>query len=259
MSQPLPPSQPIPTIGHHLLVPDWVDQANNGTVILGKEASKHLGQVLRIQVGEPISLTDGRGQIAQTHVVEATKTVVRVDVTDRWHQDAWPSRFRLMHALPKAKKLDEVIRRACELGVDDFYPIQSARCDRKLDTAKADTQVERWQAIADSATEQSRRAWAMQVHSVTPMPTRESSDLTSGGVANRFVFWEEATQPLQQALNAIAPGDLTMLVGPEGGLTAEEVNMSGFTPVRIGPRILRTETAGVTAAALGSWHLDRLN
>lgn len=248
MPTPLAPDQPIPTKGHHLIVADWPTQAATGLVTLGKEASKHLGQVLRIQVGEPLSLTDGQGHIAQATVAEASKQTVRVEVGEQWHQDPWPSLLVVMHALPKAKKLDEVIRRACELGVDDFYPIQSARCDRKLDTAKAAAQVERWQAIADSATEQSRRAWAMTVHPVAPMP------VDTQGV----VLWEEATAPLSEVLTACPKGDLTLLVGPEGGLTREEVEASGLTPASLGPRILRTETAGVTAAALGSWHLGRL-
>lgn len=249
MPQPLSPDQPIPSNGHHLIVADWPTQAESGLVTLGKEASKHLGQVLRIQVGELLSLTNGYGHIAQGKVAEASKHVVRVEVAQQWAQAAWPNRLIVMQALPKAKKLDEVIRRACELGVDDFYPIQSARCDRKLDATKAIAQVERWQAIADSATEQSRRSWAMTVHPVAPMPTN----------AQGIVFWEEATAPLSEVLaNHPVATDLTLLVGPEGGLTREEVQASGLTPASLGPRILRTETAGVTAAALGAWHLERL-
>lgn len=248
MSQPLAPAQPIPTRGHHLIVGDWPTQAATGLVTLGKEATKHLGQVLRIQVGEPLSLTNGQGHIAQATVAEASKHTVRVAVEEQWVQEPWPIRLTLMHALPKAKKLDEVIRRACELGVDDVYPIQSARCDRKLDAGKAQTQVERWQAIADSATEQSRRAWVMTVHPIAPMPVR----------AEGIVLWEEARVPLSTVLTNHPKADLTLLVGPEGGLTREEVETSGFTPASLGPRILRTETAGVTAAALGSWHLGRL-
>lgn len=248
MPTPLAPDQPIPTKGHHLIVADWPTQAATGLVTLGKEASKHLGQVLRIQVGEPLSLTDGQGHITQGTVAEASKNTVRIEVGEQWHQAVWPTRLIVMHALPKAKKLDEVIRRACELGVDDFYPVQSARCDRKLDAAKAETQLERWQAIADSATEQSRRAWAMTVHPVTPMPKG----------AQGIVLWEEATTPLSSVLADLPESDLTLLVGPEGGLTRGEVEASGLTPASLGPRILRTETAGVTAAALGSWHLGRL-
>lgn len=244
----LAPNQPIPTSGHHLIVVDWPTQAESGLVTLGKEASKHLGQVLRIKVSEPLSFTNGHGHIAQGTVAEVSKNTIRVEVGKQWLQTPWPTTLTVMHALPKGKKLDEVIRRACELGVDHFYPIQTARCDRKLDTAKAEAQVERWQAIADSATEQSRRAWAMTVHSVTSMP-----HYTKG-----IILWEEATAALSTVLANHPEGDLTLLVGPEGGLTREEVEASGLTPASLGPRILRTETAGVTAAVLGSWHLGRL-
>ena len=248
MYSPLAPADPIPTHGHHVVVADWPAQANAGLVTLGKDASKHLGQVLRIQPGEPISLTDGQGHVAQGTVAEVSKQAVRVEVGEQWVQEPWPIRLTLMQALPKAKKLDEVVRRACELGVDAFYPIQSARCDRKLDAGKAAAQVERWQTIADSATEQCRRAWTMTVHPVAAMPRN----------AQGIVLWEEATEPLSTVLADLPEGDLTFLVGPEGGLTREEVEASGLTPASLGPRILRTETAGVTAAALGSWHLGRL-
>ncbi|MGY0406590.1 RsmE family RNA methyltransferase, partial [Pseudoalteromonas sp. SYSU M81241] len=69
---------------------------------------------------------------------------------------------------------------------------------------------------------------------------------------------EEATTPLSVVLDSHDVGDLVFLIGPEGGLTAQEVEMSNMTPARLGPQILRTETAGVTAAALGAWHLGRL-
>lgn len=245
----LAPHEAIPTVGHHLLVPDWPAQTKTGPVTLTKEASKHLGQVLRIQPGEPISLTDGQGHIGQAVVDNASKPRVSVIVNARWFQPPWPNKLIIIQALPKAKKLDEVIRRACELGVDVFRPVMSARCDRKLDAIKAQAQAARWQAIADSAVEQCRRAWAMQVANVTPIPVNQPG----------IVLWEEATTPLAEVLADYPEGDITMLVGPEGGLTQEEVMATAMTPASVGPRILRTETAGVTAAALGAWHLGRLS
>ncbi len=248
VTSPLSADQPIPTVGHHLIVPDWPAQAESGVVHLGREASKHLAQVLRSRAGQPISLTDGCGHIAQTRVQSLSNMHVHVVVEQTWTQTRWPWLLSLVQAIPKGKKLDEVIRRACELGVDQFYPILTDRCDRKLDANKAQMLVTRWQAIANSATEQSRRAWMMTVSPIGSIPT----DMPG------IVLWEEATTPLSVVLDSHDVGDLVFLIGPEGGLTAQEVEMSNMTPARLGPQILRTETAGVTAAALGAWHLGRL-
>ena len=158
--------------------------------------------------------------------------------------------------------MDDVIRHATEVGVAGFIPLVSSRCVAKLDSKKERSRVQRWQAIAKSAAMQSGRTSVPEV--CAPVSVAQATELLSDFTCV-LVCWEEcpATSIISQAIakslatsaiHDIKDARIAVVVGPEGGLSADEVSLltSGpqSWPVTLGPAILRTETAGVVAPAL---------
>ncbi|HSK96711.1 MAG TPA: RsmE family RNA methyltransferase, partial [Euzebyales bacterium] len=149
-------------------------------------------------------------------------------------------RVRVVCGLPKQRKLDEVV------------PAHTARSQVRLDARRAARARARWQAVARAASCQSRRARLLHVASVTLW------DRAFTGAEHGVVFWEEAVRPLHDVAFDDLAADITVGVGPEGGLTAQEITMTGLPAVALGDTILRTETASVVAPALVLHRLGRL-
>jgi 16S rRNA (uracil1498-N3)-methyltransferase len=159
---------------------------------------------------------------------------------------------RVVCGLPKQRKLDEVIARLAEIGVDEVVPAHTTRSQVRLDAGRADRSRARWQAIARASAGQSRRARVLRVGAVTAW------DRAFDGVEHGVVFWEDAVRPLHDVAFDDLAGQITVGIGPEGGLTAQEITATGLPPVGLGATILRTETASVVAPALVLHRLGRL-
>ena len=229
-----------PTVGpHFLLDPAAVD---GESVELKGEDARHLAVVLRAEPGAPVSVSDGTA-LLQTRIVRATPTSVRLAVTDRHPQPRPRPALTVVHALPKARKLDGVVQRLTEIGVDRLVPVHSERSQVRLDASRAARAVARWRAVAMAAAKQSRRVRPLEIADVG----RWDSAFPEACVG--VVAWEESTEPLRGRV----PSDVEELwlgIGPEGGLTSEEAHGPGLPVVSLGPTVLRTETAGLVAATL---------
>jgi 16S rRNA (uracil1498-N3)-methyltransferase len=238
----------VRTRGPHFFV-DAVD--GDHATLTGDEA-RHLTAVLRARAGDPVSLADGSGVVWQARVV-ATGDPVRVALTHRQDVPVPRPRLTVVHALPKGRKLDEAVQRLSEVGVDRLVPVHSARSQVRLEGPKADKAVQRWRAVALAAAKQSRRARLLDVAAV--------GDWTASFVgATGVVVWEEARVPLGEVA-ATWPADVddvVLAVGPEGGLTDDEVRASGLPAALLGDTILRTETAALVAASVVLHRLGRL-
>jgi 16S rRNA (uracil1498-N3)-methyltransferase len=249
------PAAPPPTRGHHVVL-GRLD--GPGRLRVDGPAGHHLGAVLRVRVGEPVSLTDGRGALAQAVVTAVGRDVVDVEVDDPVRRPAPRPAVTVLQALPKGRKLDDVVQRLAEVGVDRLVPVVTARTVKRVDGGAKEARLrDRWQAVARAAAEQSRRAHLLAVDEVASW-----AEATAGEVRG-LVLHERATTPLGRAAAALAAGadehdELLVAVGPEGGFEDREVEASGLVPVRLGATILRTETAGVVGAALLLHHLGRL-
>jgi 16S rRNA (uracil1498-N3)-methyltransferase len=227
------------------------------TVALGDEDVHHLTRVLRLRPGAEVEVADGRGRqvtaILDSGVVVLTAAPV---ATPRPRPE-----LVLAQALPKGRKLDEVVRLATELGVDRIVPAAAARSVVTLTGERAERAAERWRAVGRAAAEQARRPFLPHVG--TPVELAVLPRVA--GVADRGLL-------LVAALGATPLPDLvepawrerprvTVVIGPEGGLTADEVAAlvaAGARAVGLGPTVLRTEHAGgaalaVLAALLGRW------
>jgi len=218
--------------------------------VTGSDAHQ-IKDVLRMKPGEQIELLTGDGQVHEAKIISLAKGRVACAVLSSRQDESEPkTRVTLAQALPKARKMDLVVEKCVELGVHRIIPMLSERVIAK------EGKPERWQKIAKEAAEQSKRAIIPQVGEA--MNFRDVLKL-KGRFELALIPWEaEKQHSLKQALSGKTPGSILLLIGPEGGFSATEVDLArqaGFVSVSLGKRILRTETAGFAALAAINYEL----
>ena len=228
-----------------------IDPPVGGMAALPAEEARHAAKVLRLKPGDAVCAMDGsghrwRGEIAE---IESGVTVRLLEPLDD-HEAA--VRVTVYEGIPKADKLDLIAQKLTELGAARLTPVRMERCVAKLDRKDGEKRRERLQKIAREAAKQCGRGLPLQVSA--PLDWREAlHDMAGHDVL--LVPWEEATGVRMGEVFARCPEarDIGIVVGPEGGITAEEVRSMleiGGRAITLGPRILRTETAAVVCAAL---------
>jgi 16S rRNA (uracil1498-N3)-methyltransferase len=211
------------------------------------EAQAHyIGRVLRHAAGDAVQLFDGSGQEYLGELIEVGKKSVRVELREALAGMAEsPLSIHLGQGLSRGERMDWAIQKATELGANQISPIVSARCEVRLKDERADKRMAHWRQIAISACEQCGRSSLPQIN---PPLTLEQ-------------WLEQVEADLKLVLHPVAepwashpqPASLAMLIGPEGGLSEDEVQQAmarGFHAARLGPRVLRTETAPVVALSV---------
>ncbi|MDO4291134.1 MAG: 16S rRNA (uracil(1498)-N(3))-methyltransferase [Eggerthellaceae bacterium] len=231
--------------------------------------AKH-ARVLRLKAGEHIAVIDAAQDYFECEVASFSDDIPLVKIARHLDAPDEGAQVVLVQGLPKGDKFEDVVRHATEVGVAAFVPMRCARSVVKLDEKRASRKVERWRSIAKSAAMQAGRAYVPEVSE--PCGLHEVCDLVSQATAV-LVCWEEAPQTASMAeavrsaladtLTPAADARVAVVVGPEGGLTAEEVDaLKACNPraslVSLGPAILRTETAGLIAPALALYELGGL-
>ncbi|MFZ5592299.1 MAG: 16S rRNA (uracil(1498)-N(3))-methyltransferase [Bacillota bacterium] len=224
--------------------------------IEGSDA-KHISRVLRLGPGDQIMLLDGNGRAARARIVAVHKDTVTCSILEYTAATGEPPlRVILLQALPKGDKLEQIIQKAVELGVHEVWPVQTRRCVVQLAGEKATARQNRWQRVAYEAAKQCRRPAVPQVR----MLLAWADALAALPPSTLLILpWEEeAGTGLKSVLNQPVPATVAVAVGPEGGWAPEEVELArrhGARTVSLGPRILRTETAGpaVLAALMFHW------
>ncbi len=221
-------------------------------VALLPEDHNHAYRVLRLKTGEAVTLADGKGFSALGKVSVSNQAEVRV-ILERELPLAEPViEITLLQALIKGDKMDLIFRQAVELGVTRLVALETDRTVPQRDSKKAEKVLQRWKAIARSASAQCRRPYLPQVEPQLKM--RDFID--QAGTIPIIVPWEaEGSLPLAKYLRQPCPPGraVFVLIGPEGGFTTGEIEklaQCGAVTVSLGPRILRSETAAVTAIAL---------
>ena len=211
------------------------------------EAQAHyIGRVLRHAVGDAVQLFDGSGQEYRGALIEVGKKSVRVELTEQFNGlSESPLRVHLGQGLSRGERMDWAIQKATELGAAEITPIVSERCEVRLKDERADKRMSHWRQVAISACEQCGRSVLPQIN-----PPLLLADWLTQVEAELKLVLHPVAEPLQSHAK---PGTLAFLIGPEGGLSEAEVlraTDSGFHPARLGPRVLRTETAPVVALAV---------
>ncbi len=227
---------------------------------LSDSAGAHLVRVLRLTVGQKITVFDGRGCEMDAHISVIRGTRVTVVLEGLRHSVTESAlSLTLLQSISRAERMDWTIQKATELGVRRIVPLKTEHTIVRLDAQAGEKKRAHWAAIAAAACEQCGRAVVPSVDSPITLPeylARLRQDDPSSAI--KLALDPESSVRLH-ALGGLS-GGASLLVGPEGGLSANELRLAlnnGFTGLRLGPRIMRTETAAIaTLAALQTLYGD---
>lgn len=218
-----------------------------GTVVLDGPEGRHAAAVKRIRVGEVVQLGDGRGAVARAHAIAVAKDSVEFALDEVVHHPASAPRVVLAQALVKGDRGELAVELATEAGVDTILPWRAARCVARWEQGpRGEKALARWRSTVREAAKQARRPWIPEVGE----PVTTADLVARGGPA--LVLHESAEAVLSVA-DLPADGEVLLVVGPEGGVSDEELaalTAAGARPVRLGPEVLRASTAA--AVALGA-------
>jgi 16S rRNA (uracil1498-N3)-methyltransferase len=216
-------------------------------LITGSEA-RHVGRVLRLEVGDTIKLIDEMGWEYRGEITDKKTQAIEVRILERYPpRKEFPINVVLGQALPKARKMDYIVQKATELGVDSIIPFFSTRTVPELDRNRQGKKGERWEKIVFEATKQCGRTVIPQVKKIV---TFEEVIKKGDDKSLKIILWEdEKNNRLHNVLENLQQfKKIIILVGPEGGFTEKEVDEArdhGFLSVGLGNSILRTETVGI--------------
>jgi len=217
-------------------------------VALSPQASQHVGVVLRMKPDETLTLFCGDDREFLARIIEVKKKQVFVSIgTVNIISRESPLRIHLAQAISKGDRMDFVMQKAVELGVTSIIPIISQRCVVSLDKERLAKKLQQWQAIVISSCEQSGRNRVPLVH----QPLHIGQYLKEATGQFKLVLSPKATKSWRDY--ETVPKEIALLIGPEGGFNDEEINEAlaqGFQSLSLGPRILRTETAAITALSV---------
>lgn len=222
----------------------------NQTIALPKEQAHYALTVLRLKNDYQIEAFNGEGLLAKGKLKVTSRRTADFEIESvEQTQNESPINTILVQGISKGDRMDYSIQKAVELGVTAIQPIFTERCDVKLQSDKLEKRRTQWQTIVINACEQSGRT---VVPEIRPIQTYQAW-LDKVPSPFGFVLDPYAEQSLKTVLQPETNTPIHLLIGPEGGLTQNEVTQAqqaGLTPVQLGPRVLRTETAGPTVIAI---------
>jgi len=232
---------------HRFFVPPA--DLNSSSVTLVGEPLHHLATVLRLGVGAEVLLFDGLGQVCRCRIERLDRRSAEAVVLESWSEGEGVLPLRLLQGVPKGERMEMVLQKGTELGISAFTPVVTSRSIGRVDAAREEKRQLRWQRIISEATRQSRRPLLPRLDPTLPL----AEALAATRETLRLILWEGESRPLAAVLPPQAPESVALLVGPEGGFSADEAALArqhGFVAVGLGPRILRSETAGFAVAAI---------
>jgi 16S rRNA (uracil1498-N3)-methyltransferase len=215
---------------------------------------KHIRTVLRMKEGDSLRVVLKESNLTYLCKIKTIKEdLIVCSISDEiLSNNELPCQITLYQALPKGDKMEWIIQKSVELGVARICPVQTKHCIVKIDAKKAPAKQERWHQIAQSAAQQSKRGL---VPDVTPCMSFADAIQDAKRADYKWVAYEqESDMKKTKALlgELTQGGDIAIFIGPEGGFSEEEIRYAqeqGVTPLSLGKRILRTETAGLTLLA----------
>ncbi|MEQ1589192.1 MAG: 16S rRNA (uracil(1498)-N(3))-methyltransferase [Gallionella sp.] len=221
----------------------------NGSFELPADAAHHASRVLRLREGDAVQIFDGIGNECHGVIVELSgKRVVVGNITVLNTNRESPLHITLAQALSSSEKMDWVIQKATELGVTEIQPLATERSVARLSSERAEKRIGHWQQVAIAACEQCGRNALPTIH--PPLDILAWLQQTRTSPDTKFILLPEGASSLSSQTKP--HGNITLLIGAEGGFTpaeSESAVLCGFTPIRMGARVLRTETAAVAGIA----------
>ncbi len=226
-----------------------IELSENTLVNLPSQAAHHCGQVLRYKVGDNLTVFNGDGFDYYATIDRLEKKSCQIKIEKKIDpQNESPLKIHLYQGIARGDKMDLIIQKAVELGVTAITPIFTERCNVKLEGKRLDKKIQHWQQIQLSACEQSGRAIIPAFNTATHLHQTPQQSASS--------FYLEPTS--NQGFGDLPEQSLmSLFIGPEGGFAEKEINFLekiGCQGLKMGPRILRTETAGLSAIAILQSH-----
>jgi 16S rRNA (uracil1498-N3)-methyltransferase len=232
-----------------MFVSPAVAEASVGDVLtLDGEEGRHASVVRRIALGEEITLGDGSGTVARCRVASVGKGSLTVSVLEVDTRPVEMPRVVVVQAIPKGERGELAVEMLTEVGADVIVPWAAARSIARWKGERADKSLAKWRSAAREAAKQARRAW---FPTVSPLAGTDEVVALLANASVRVVLHEAASGPLAD-VPVPGRGEIVIVVGPEGGITADELAAFaavGAEPLRLGSSVLRSSTAGVAAAA----------
>jgi 16S rRNA (uracil1498-N3)-methyltransferase len=223
----------------------------DSTAVLDGSAARHLSSALRMKVGQEITLFNGQGGEYAAELTEVGKNQVAAKVVEYRDIDRESAlKLHLVIGVSRGERMDLIVQKATELGVAEITPLFTERTEVKLSGERLAKKVRHWQQVAISACEQCQRNLVPTINDpITLDQWLQQSDKTDDGTL-KLVLHHRTEKRLSEHQ---AVKDICLLVGPEGGLGEREIEAaieSGFQPLALGPRVLRTETAPLAAISI---------
>ncbi len=224
------------------------DYQSGQTLELSPEAGQHVAVVLRMQPGESLTLFCGDDREFETIIetVKKKQVVVRVRAVVEKSRES-SLMIHLAQAISKGERMELVMQKSVELGVASITPLITERCAVKLAKERLEKKLHQWRAIVIAACEQSGRNKVPIVHP----PLHLDDYLKTAQARLKFILYPEGNATWRDY--EIGSTEIDLIIGPEGGLSHDEITLAyqhGFSPLSLGPRILRTETAAITALSV---------
>jgi 16S rRNA (uracil1498-N3)-methyltransferase len=222
--------------------------SSSAVFALEPDASHHVARVLRLKVGDALTLFDGHGGEYASEITAVDKKQVQVRTVGHLPiENESPLTIHLGIAISRGERMDWIVQKSTELGIAALTPLLTEHTGVKLSGDRAAKKIQHWQQIAISACEQCGRNRPPTVHAL-----RLVDDWLATTVAEKNFVLHHRAEVLDVAVGP-APASIALLIGPEGGLSEREINtaeQAGYAALRLGPRVLRTETAPLAAIAI---------
>ena len=211
------------------------------------EQYHYINRVLRLQVGDQMIIFDKSGSEWMTRISDTKKNRLVIQLKEKTSPDREsPINITLIQSISRSQRMDAVMQKSTELGVNKIVPVFSKNTTIKIDETKLDKKMQHWRKILISASEQSGRTKIPELST----PVKFDSDCLKKFKSELSVFFDTTGK---QSFDGMKPNSITIAIGPEGGFNEDEKNLAskhGYSVVRSGPRLLRTETAPIMALSI---------
>lgn len=232
----------------------------NNTCIIEGEDVKHISKVLRCRVGEELEICDNDNNEYICEITNIDKSQVDLNILKRVDiKRESDLKIKVYQGLPKGPKMEMILQKLTEVGVDEIILVQTKRTVVKVDDKKEDKKIERWERIIYEAAKQSKRGKIPKLRGV--LSFKEALADMKENDFNIAPYENEKTKTIKQAIKGKDINNIGIFVGPEGGFEDTEINAieeMGGQSVSLGPRILRTETASLVASSIVLYELSDL-
>ncbi|CEJ72658.1 methyltransferase [[Clostridium] sordellii] len=232
----------------------------NNTCIIEGEDVKHISKVLRCRVGEELEICDNDNNEYICEITSIDKSEVQLNIMDKVDiKRESDLKIKVYQGLPKGPKMEMILQKLTEVGVDEIILVQTKRTVVKVEDKKEDKKIERWERIIYEAAKQSKRGKIPKLRGI--LSFKEALSDMSNNDLNIAPYENERTKSIKQAIKGQDINNIGIFVGPEGGFEDTEIKDIediGGQSVSLGPRILRTETASLVASSIVLYELSDL-